>query len=191
MKHRRYPQTSTAPFRYEVGRQGGLSKLRIVCPLGVLLLIACGGGPPPAVSDVASARAPASERMLVREGEWFSVNQEEETYLDGRRINHNAQERPYHAGRIVARIPPALALQEQSFVVVQAIISDRGHVARARLLKTTYPTAVKFEEIEEYLADALAPLEFTAARMHGEPVAVYYNLTVELRVDELRVDESP
>lgn len=160
-----------------------LGKLRILYFLGLLLLIACGGGASPRASNGGPGQTPVSVETQVCEGEWFSVSQKEEIYLEGKQVSHNAYERPYHAGRIVATIPHTLALEEQTFVVVQAIISDRGHIARARLIKTTYPSPVEFEEIEEYLADALAPIEFSAARMHGKPVAVYYNLTVELRVD--------
>jgi hypothetical protein len=147
----------------------------------MVLLVACGGGAPPDSEVAASATTPVPAELQVREGKWFSVSPEEEAYLDGRQIHHQAHERPRHDGDIVADVPQLPNSEEPLFVVVQAVISDRGNVARARLLEARNLPEIPTEGVEQYVADALATVELTPARVQDEAVSVYYNLTVVLR----------
>ena len=65
----------------------------------------------------------------------------------------------------------------QGHVVLQAIIDKRGRVTQPAVKEPGDPILL-FAAF-----DAVRHWEFTPAQKQGEPVAVYYNLTVNFRVD--------
>lgn len=65
----------------------------------------------------------------------------------------------------------------EGVVVIQTVIDDRGKVARTRLLHGVHPS------LDQAAVDAIRTWRFEPALLDGEPVAVYYNLTINFRLD--------
>jgi len=66
-------------------------------------------------------------------------------------------------------------------LLVQAVISDTGRVAQARILRDPMLPGVGDELLQRRAAAALRVFRFEPARLDGRPVAVYFNLSVEMR----------
>jgi len=64
----------------------------------------------------------------------------------------------------------------QGVVIVQTVIDKEGHVTSAKVLKGLGMG------LDESAAKTLRKWRFEPATLHGEPVAVYYNLTVTFRL---------
>jgi protein TonB len=62
-------------------------------------------------------------------------------------------------------------------VVIQAVIDETGKVARTRLLHGVHPS------LDQAAVEAIRTWRFEPALLDGEPVAVYYNLTINFRLD--------
>ena len=66
----------------------------------------------------------------------------------------------------------------EGVVVVQTVIDETGRITRTRLLKGVHPS------MDQAAVDAIRQWRFEPALLDGEPVAVYYNLTVNFRLDQ-------
>jgi protein TonB len=64
----------------------------------------------------------------------------------------------------------------QGVVIVQAIIDKNGNVTNVKLLKGLGMG------LDQAAIDAIKKWQFEAATLHGKPVSVYYNLTVNFRL---------
>ena len=64
----------------------------------------------------------------------------------------------------------------QGVVIVQAIIDKQGQVTNVKILKGLGMG------LDQATVDAVKKWKFEAATLHGKPVAVYYNLTVNFRL---------
>ncbi|MEE8367850.1 MAG: energy transducer TonB [Thermoanaerobaculia bacterium] len=62
-------------------------------------------------------------------------------------------------------------------VVAQVTIDERGQVSDIEIIRSLR------EEFDAAVVESLAQWEFEPATLHDEPVAVYYNLTVNFRLD--------
>ncbi len=69
----------------------------------------------------------------------------------------------------------------EGHVIAQAIIDKLGNVSNVAILKGLTP------ELNESAAETLLQWKFKPATLDGEPVAVYYNLTVNFRLGPLEV----
>jgi protein TonB len=82
---------------------------------------------------------------------------------------------------VVSRVQPeypeeARRARVQGTVIVEAIVDPRGDVTRVRVLKGL-PMG-----LDRAAAKAIEGWKFRPATLHGEPVAVYFVLTVNFRV---------
>ncbi len=68
------------------------------------------------------------------------------------------------------------AHRHQGVAIFQAIITKEGRVRDVRILKVGDP------ELVQPMREALETWRFKPATLHGEPVAVYYNLTLHIRL---------
>jgi protein TonB len=64
----------------------------------------------------------------------------------------------------------------QGVVIVQAIIDKGGNVTNVKLLKGLGMG------LDQAAIDAIKKWQFEPATLHGKPVSVYYNLTVNFRL---------
>jgi TonB family protein len=123
-------------------------------------------------------RTPEARRPLpkpVEPGPWFVVDAEADRAVEGQTIYHQGPERPEatHSIRARVRVVPAVAPR----VIVEAVITAEGRIARARVLR-----APKIERLQEALTESLREWRFRPALLENKPVAVYYTLTVALAV---------
>ncbi len=64
----------------------------------------------------------------------------------------------------------------EGFVIVEAVIDKSGSVTNVRIIK---PLPMG---LDESAADAVSQWKFEPATLNGKPVDVYYNLTVNFRL---------
>lgn len=86
------------------------------------------------------------------------------------------------APRKVSAPPPqytkkARKARVQGVVIVQAVIDPKGNVAEVKVLKGLE------KGLSEQAVAAIRTWKFEPATLHGEPIAVYYNLTVNFRLE--------
>ena len=67
-------------------------------------------------------------------------------------------------------------LRVRGVTIFQAVITKEGRVRDLRFLKLGAP------ELAEPIRDAVKSWRFKPATLHGEPVAVYYNMTLHIRL---------
>lgn len=102
---------------------------------------------------------------------------------------------PYYVGgdvvppRVVTKTPPQyteLARKErtQGVVIVQATIAKTGTVDNIQVLKGL-PNG-----LDQAAVDAISTWQFEPATLDGTPVAVYYNLTINFRLDAEKSKED-
>lgn len=149
-------------------------------------LAACGGGagddghrppsghrPPPG-----AGKAPPPQ---VEPGPWLTVDPAEEQRLEERTVYHQGPRQPPVT---VRRVPVILPIEPQEVperpLIVQIVLSDSGRVARARLLHAPPILGLEQGVLETRLVEALRRFRYQPARLDGEPVAVYYNITLEM-----------
>ena len=97
---------------------------------------------------------------------WFVVDEAVNRSVEGATIYHQGPAAP------VLLNPPRVS-EGAARVIVSAVISPDGRIARAAILRRI--------EGSPGQADVLAtlrPLRFRPATLEGKPVAVYYNLTL-------------
>jgi hypothetical protein len=58
--------------------------------------------------------------------------------------------------------------------IIEATISESGHVTQVRMVKAVPP------EMERLIFDAVEQWTFERATLHGKPVPVYYNATITI-----------
>jgi len=73
--------------------------------------------------------------------------------------------------------PEARKARVFGIVIVEVIIDTNGRVVAARILK-----ALPFG-LSQAAIDCVKQWRFTSAMRHGQPIAVFYNLTVNFRLD--------
>lgn len=124
-------------------------------------------------------------------GPWIEVDAEAARSVEGQTIYHQGPEAPVLTQRAVARLPEAaLADVSVPLAIVQVVVSTDGRVARMRVMR-----APDVPGLTEALVEALGRWRFEPARVSdrmvdraggrvgGEPVAVYFMVTVPLRAD--------
>jgi protein TonB len=72
----------------------------------------------------------------------------------------------------------------EGLVVIQARIDETGKVVRTRLLHGVDPA------LDQAAVDSIRAWRFEPALLDGKPVAVYYNLTVNFRLDKAEKEDS-
>jgi hypothetical protein len=112
---------------------------------------------------------------------WFTVDAVEEERLRAETIYRQAYERPRLSEPLSVEWPASGDPSGARLLIVQAVLSERGRVARAHILRRRPADLELSEELRARLTEALRQADFEPARVRGEPVAVYYNLTIELR----------
>jgi hypothetical protein len=60
-------------------------------------------------------------------------------------------------------------------IIIETVIDTQGQIERPRFLKEQPPAC-----IEQPIRDSLSTWQFRPAELHGEPVSVYYMLTVNI-----------
>lgn len=75
---------------------------------------------------------------------------------------------------------PEAAREEkvEGVVIVQVVIEKDGTVSQTRVLKGLHP------ELDRASREAISTWTFEPARLDGEPVSVFYNMTIRYRLDE-------
>ena len=80
-------------------------------------------------------------------------------------------------GSLIPLSADALQGSRAGIVIIEAVIDRDGNVTEARVLK---PLALG---LSDAALDAVRKWKFKPGTMNGQPVAVYYNLTVTFRVE--------
>ena len=75
--------------------------------------------------------------------------------------------------------PEARRARIQGVVIIEVLIDEAGNVTNAKVLKPL-PLGLDYQAVE-----AVKRWKFRPATLHGRPVAVYYNLTVNFRVQRV------
>lgn len=138
----------------------------------------------PACSGESAERPPTrgDTAPRVQPGPWFTVDAAEDRRLEGQAIYHQGPRRPLVS---VRRGPVILPLELERVpsrpLLLQAVVSDTGQVARARILRDPAVPGVGASELERRAVDALRTFRFEPAVVGGRPVAVYFDLSVEMR----------
>lgn len=87
------------------------------------------------------------------------------------------------APRVVHKVQPQYPEEARKekvtgAVILQAIIDTEGRVTDVEILQSVR------EDIDAAAGDAIRQWQFEPATLEGEPVAVYYNLTVNFRLKD-------
>jgi protein TonB len=131
--------------------------------------------PPPAPSGTASRGKPRDGKV---EGAWAPApSSGEETPVDVRRVGGEVT-----PPRAISRVPPkyteeARQARIQGIVILEAVIDPRGEVKSVRVLKGL-PLGLDGAAVE-----AVKRWKFEPARLQGQPVAVYFILTVNFKLE--------
>jgi protein TonB len=83
---------------------------------------------------------------------------------------------------VVTRVEPvynetARRARIQGMVIIEAVIDRQGNVTEARVLKTL-PLG-----LDQSALNAVKQWKFRPGTLNGQPVPVYYNLTVNFRIE--------
>lgn len=144
----------------------------LVVTFGLFLLwmapIGCGQGSPARPSNL-----PAPPR--IQPGPWLIVDTAASRALEEHPIYHQGPAPPKLQARVPVRAPTESVPLRQQYLIVEAVISSEGRVVRARVLR-----APEIEVSTESLLEALREWKLQPARLKGEPVAVYFTLTVPI-----------
>jgi len=111
----------------------------------------------------------------VHPGPWIDVDAAAARGLEGRTIYHQGPEPPVLTERVAARLP-APSDAANGLAIVQTVVSTDGKVVRMQVMRA--PAA---PGLDDALVDALRRWRFEPARLDGEPVPVFFMVTVELR----------
>lgn len=122
----------------------------IALSAAVLVTAACGRGNSPPRAEPES---------------WFVVDEDVNRAVDGQTI--------YHQGPSAPSLLNPPQGDRAHFVIVSAVISTDGRIARATILRRPASDVTQAD-----VAALLRPLRFRPATLEGKPVAVYYNLTL-------------
>lgn len=131
--------------------------------------------PSTALSGPATRRGPPDGKM---EGAWAPApSSGDGAPVDARRIGGDV--RP---PRALVRVQPvypeeARLARTQGEVIVDAVIDEQGGVSRVRVLKGL-PNG-----LDDAAVEAVKQWKFAPATLYGKPVAVYFTLTVNFKLD--------
>ena len=149
----------------------------------ILVLLSAGICHGPAGDGTGTGAAAREDRITPRSpkpvpvepGPWLEVDAEAARGLEGLTIYHQGPAPPVLIERAAARLP-ASSEQVNGPAIVQTVVSADGRVARMQVVR-----APKVPGLTEALVEALDRWRFEPAHLDGEPVPVYYMVTVELR----------
>jgi TonB family protein len=111
------------------------------------------------------------------EGAWAPAPSSGEPPLDVRRVGGEI-EPPRLISRVQPKYPEGARLARvQGVVILEAVIDARGEVMNLRVLKGL-PLGLDAAAVE-----AVKQWKFAPATLHGKPVAVYYVLTVNFKLE--------
>ncbi len=125
----------------------------------------------------AAAPAPEAFRAGTVEGAWAPAPSSGEPALDVRRVGGEIA-----PPRVLTRVQPVYPEQArlarvQGVVIVEAVIDEHGDVSNVRVLKGL-PLGLDGAAVE-----AVKQWKFAPATLQGKPVAVYFLLTVNFKVE--------
>lgn len=78
------------------------------------------------------------------------------------------------------RLPVSRSDVPMTQVIAQAVVSDTGRIARVRLLRAPM-VPVDEDILAERLIEAAAGCRLEPATLDGEPVPVYFSITLDVR----------
>ena len=82
---------------------------------------------------------------------------------------------PEIVARSPLRLPPSVETPAASTVIVRAVVTSTGRVARTQILR-----GPQVPELDEAVIQALREWRFKPAEHDGRPVAVYMNLELSI-----------
>ena len=148
------------------------------------LLIACGGnqpgGPGSASEDSRSGR-PTTASSPVEPGPWIIVDRDVARRLEGQPVYHQGpQEPPVAVRRRPVELPVSPDDTPEAPLLVKVLLGDGGRVAKVRVLRSPSIPLLEPGVLEQRLVETLRDFRFEPARLDGEPVPVYYSLSLQL-----------
>jgi hypothetical protein len=111
----------------------------------------------------------------IEPGPWLVVDSKVEDALAGSLIYHQGPVPPKLQRRVSVQAPGDPATLSWKNIIVEAVISPEGKVARARVLR-----GPETQGLGAALVESLRHSRFQPARLAGKPVAVYYALILPL-----------
>jgi hypothetical protein len=108
-------------------------------------------------------------------GPWLMVDPKVEDALAGSLIYHQGPTPPKLQRHVSVQMPGNPATLSWKNIIVEAVISPEGEVARARVLR-----GPETRGLGTALVESLRHSRFQPARLAGKPVAVYYVLILPL-----------
>jgi hypothetical protein len=153
-------------------RLGGLTTIAATVGLIVLAPIGCRQVPG---SQPSTRSSPAPQEP----GPWLVVDPTVEDALAGSLIYHQGPAPPKLQRRVSVQMPGDPTTQSWKNIIVEAVISPEGKVARARILR-----GPETRSLGAALVESLRHSRFQPARLAGKPVAVYYVLILPLDLQE-------
>ncbi|HET9210779.1 MAG TPA: TonB family protein [Thermoanaerobaculia bacterium] len=156
-------------------RRGDLAMVTVA--LGAILfgetLAGCRQG---ADSQLVTQSRPAVQAAARGEwGPWLMVDPRANSALEGAPIYHQGPAPPKLLHRAAVRITADPAALQWRNVIVEAVISPEGRIAKARVLR-----APEIKGLQSAIIESLREWRFEPARLAASPVAVYYTLTLPL-----------
>lgn len=130
--------------------------------LALLLTLSCG---PPAEDHHQARRRPPPHQA--EPGPWVQVAPPPLGTPRGPVYHQGPEEPP----RAVHWRPAPPQLETEGSLIVQLVVTERGRIARARVLRGRQDEATA-----ELLAENLRQWRFEPARLRGKPVAVYFDV---------------
>jgi hypothetical protein len=146
----------------------GLTIIAAIVGLTVLAPIGCRrvSGTQPSIRS-----GPAPQKP----GPWLVVEPKVEDALAGSLIYHQGPAPPKLQRRVSVQAPGDPATLSWKSIIVEAVISPEGEVARARVLR-----GPETQGLGTALVESLRHSRFQPARLAGKPVVVYYVLILPL-----------
>ncbi|HEX2224089.1 MAG TPA: TonB family protein, partial [Thermoanaerobaculia bacterium] len=95
--------------------------------------------------------------------------------LAGLPLYHQGPHPPKLERRVPVELQADASASSQGVAIAEVVISPQGRIARARILR-----APKVAGMTEAVVASLREWRFQPARLEGEPVAVYYAVTLPL-----------
>lgn len=146
-------------------------------------------GPDPGNRSSPSARdapvprqAAASPQAL---GEWIVIEDEEFRELGEGPVYRQGPEPPRLLERraVVLPVPPEQV--PAAPILLQAVVTGEGRVTKFRVLRSP-PLPLGTDVRDARIVEALQRVRFAPARLRGEPVPVYFSMSLEIEGESAR-----